>query len=356
MKLTRLHHLVARGALMSALFGAGVLAAGLASPANAQPQTAEAREVLGRSLQSSGILDALAMHWRDVEGVSLQLAGDHARAQIALASDGTLAYCWYDTTSRSDVSPARVPDTMLYFANNELFVRRGTYDPAATTPRPAHYVVTKEADLWQPSPGPSQLLLAPWPRVQVLAKELQAASDVRYAESSGTAWASSEKRGALIEWRVSDGQIERFERTSSETRLRESAVYVYGDAASRFPTAIELSVYDASPEAMRDAAKSASPLSRDRWRVTRAETNPHANELRFDAAKWNLVRFDPMSNKLIAPDGSVVGGELNTSIAGLTDAIENNRAKSFDALAKWGGIAAGLLVLGVIVDMIRRRL
>lgn len=338
-------------------------------------------------------LEKFAAKWEGTSAVSLELvnASQQSRAELAMRRDGAFAWRWFDmgkpslnsfaagklepsklnsqTTASSEPNLAQnsgagqalsqqlVPDTMLYFQNGQIITRRGVYSRELAASREAHYIATNEVDLWNPPPGPSQMLLAPWPRLARLAKDFVLAGDVQMQLNSETATASSRMLGTTLQWRVRDGRLLSMHRVQGldtparreqTPQLREIATYVYSDdATGGLPISIELGA---------EVPGASSNASVDRWAVTRASTSVDERELTFDAARWNMVRFDPVTSKLHDATGAVIGGELNTSIAGLTDHIEQGRAKSYESLAKWGGIACGLLALGVVVDMIRRRL
>lgn len=338
-----------------------------ASPARAQlgpAQASAASRPVQASSDASAALQSLHAAWADVSAATLTLQGPGARANLTIARDGSLAWRWYDTTleTTANVPSDRTPDSFLYFAQSSVITRRGTHDAAHASTRANHYIITQPADLWEVSPGPSQLLLCPWPRISTLAKALQSASDLSLSQEADRITASSASLGAALAWHPKTHRILSMQRTSMQTQLAEEASYAYAnDAQTRaLPTSIAISVRNAKGEEAE--LKQNQPDQAQRWTVTASALSTESQsesaqaELRFDPARWSMLQFDPATSKLAKPDGTVVGGELNTSIAGLTDHIERSRASSYDKVAKWGGIACLLLVLGVAVDFARRRL
>lgn len=344
---------------------AGVVLAALAPAALAQPQSAQAAPhaaTLGVNAAASSLpaplssaLQRFAESWQAVDALTLTMHTSDATALLALRRDGTLAWQWFDS-SQAAPPPGTVPDAMLYFANSTIVTRRGTFDRATASTRPNHCIVTPDAQLWTPEPGPSQLLLCPWPRLAMLAQQLTRTPDATGTLEGTIASVRSGSMGVAMSWDTTTNRLLTLERAPANTPVREQATYAY-DArptgnlpGANLPGSITLRAISG------DDDSAPVPSDASRWTIARVAASASDADVLFDQSRWSMQRFDPATGKLFDASGAVVGGELNTSIAGLTDHIEKGRATSYTAVAKWGGIACVLLVLGVIVDMIRRRL
>jgi hypothetical protein len=341
------------------------------APATAHPDhhAPKAATAAKRSPAATEALATLREAWAPTTGVQLSLRDDAnaARATLTLLASGELAWLWWDTAldqpaSGPGASP-RAPDAMLVASQGSVATRRGLHDRSKASERPLHAIVTNEANLWTPSPGPSQLLLAPWPRLARLATDLEHTADTLVEVQGTTASAGSKALGIALSWDTTTGALLTLERSVPDASLHERAEYAYAATAAgqtaALPTAITLSVLPTEHADAATTQPAPTPPAPTRWTIESAQRGTQAefaSSVAIDLARWNMHRFDPATGKVFDAAGAVVGGELNVSVAGLTDHIEITRASSYNAVAKWGAIACGLLVLGVVVDMIRRRL